>query len=418
EAFGTPSYTAPETILGRPQTPESDIFSLAGVVIYASRGMPPFGQGPAADVLHRIVDQEPDLRSLPEGTLKDLLARCLAKEPRHRPTADEIVDVLSKEPLPPAEHGWLPSQVNQEIGHREQALRHVVSAVPPASPGGGRSRTHLFVVGAAAAALLVLAGVGLVMLRPWEGGHAATTDPEESALQDESDGAASSDPSLGDTVYGTYFSADGDMIYVHTPQHLSLWDWRTGEFIETFEPTPDSLDVSEAGTMAASHDGRVVVWDSDHTELASYEPAEPEQTAFFDTVSTTQDGETVVFTERTQDNETPLHVWDWSKNSEEEHETEAPVMETHLSPDGNYLALAYSTFDNSLPRVEVRETDSWEVVLQIPEDASEYEDNPNFPVFNTAFSPDSRFVAISTSHDDSTVVHDLAKDEIVHEFTS
>src|SRR5699024_7054264 len=56
EAFGTPSYTAPETILGRPQTPESDIFSLAGVVIYASRGMPPFGQGPAADVLHRIVD--------------------------------------------------------------------------------------------------------------------------------------------------------------------------------------------------------------------------------------------------------------------------------------------------------------------------------------------------------------------------
>src|SRR5699024_11413224 len=103
-----------------PEPPESYISSLAGVVRYASRGTPPFGQGPAADVLHRIVDQEPDLRSLPEGTLNDLLARCLAKEPRHRPTADEIVDVLNEEPLPPADHGWLPSQVNQEIAYRER----------------------------------------------------------------------------------------------------------------------------------------------------------------------------------------------------------------------------------------------------------------------------------------------------------
>src|SRR5699024_12783583 len=125
----------------RPLTPESDVFSLAGVVIYASRGMPPFGQGPAADVLHRIVDQEPDLRSLPEGTLKDLLARCLAKEPRHRPTADEIVDVLSKEPLPPAEHGWLPSQVNQQLGQRDQAPQHVVRSLPTSSPSYGRPLT-------------------------------------------------------------------------------------------------------------------------------------------------------------------------------------------------------------------------------------------------------------------------------------
>src|SRR5699024_2186446 len=104
EAFGTPAYTAPETVLGREQSPASDVFALAGIVVFAASGRPPFGRKPSAQVLRRIVDAEPALEGVPEGTLRDLVTRCLAKEPADRPSADEIVRILSAEPLPSAEH--------------------------------------------------------------------------------------------------------------------------------------------------------------------------------------------------------------------------------------------------------------------------------------------------------------------------
>src|SRR5699024_11782086 len=93
-------------------------FSLAGPVILAARGEPPFGPGPAVVSIKRIMSEQPNLGAVPEGPLRDLMARCCAKDPGHRPDATALHRALSALPLPSAEHGWLPSPVTQQIDLR------------------------------------------------------------------------------------------------------------------------------------------------------------------------------------------------------------------------------------------------------------------------------------------------------------
>ena len=415
EAFGTPSYTAPETILGRPQTPESDIFSLAGVVIYASRGMPPFGQGPAADVLHRIVDQEPDLRSLPEGTLNDLLARCLAKEPRHRPTADEIVDVLNEEPLPPAEHGWLPSQVNQEIGYREREAGHMAISSRGSGPlprdTGTKPRTGL-IIGAAAASVLLLSGTGLALVRQWESEGMNESSPEETTESEEETEQQPSEPVITGNVYGMHFTPDGEELYVHTSKEITLWDWREGELLEEFTHEPHSFTLGKDGTLAGAFDDHVAVWGPDHSELARYETEDPDELEFYDSVSLSPNGTTVVFSERSVNDDFLLRGWDWESDEEWEVELDHAVAFTEFAPDGAHLALTYSAY-STYPRVEVLVVDSLEPVLTVPEKAPD--DETESITYQTAFSPTGDLFAVRSALDETLLVHDLTEEKQIHE---
>lgn len=414
EAFGTPSYAAPETVLGRPQTPESDVFSLAGVVVYASRGMPPFGPGPAADVLNRIVDQEPDLRSLPEGTLKDLLARCLAKEPRHRPTANEIVAILSAEPLPPAEHGWLPSQVNQEIGHREREAGHMAlsqSSGPLPRDIGPKPRTGL-IIGAVAASVLLLSGTGLAFVQPWESEGANESSSEETAASEDAPTQRLSGPAITGSVYSMHFTPDGEELYVHTSEEITLWDWREGELLKEFAHDPHSFVLGKEGTLAGAFDDHVIVWGPDHSELARYEAEDPDELEFYDSVSLSPDGTTVVFTERTMDEDFLLRGWDWESGEEWEVELDHAVAFTEFAPEGAHLALTYSAY-SEYPRVEVLDTDSLEPVLTAPEE--EPDDRTESITHQTAFSPTGDLFAVRSALDETLLVHDLTEERQIHE---
>ncbi|SNT56476.1 Serine/threonine protein kinase [Actinomadura meyerae] len=91
---GTPSYMSPEQTRGGDIGPETDVFSLGGVLYFASTGSPPFGSGELPAVLHRVLTQEPDLARVP-AEQRDLIRRCLAKEPSMRPTPDEILAELA-----------------------------------------------------------------------------------------------------------------------------------------------------------------------------------------------------------------------------------------------------------------------------------------------------------------------------------
>jgi outer membrane protein assembly factor BamB len=88
-AAGTPAYMSPEQATGQEHTPAGDVFALAGVLLYAATGHPPFGTGQAADLLYRIRYTEPDLTRLPPA-LAPILARCLDKNPERRPTTGEL----------------------------------------------------------------------------------------------------------------------------------------------------------------------------------------------------------------------------------------------------------------------------------------------------------------------------------------
>jgi ABC-type oligopeptide transport system substrate-binding subunit len=94
---GTPSYMSPEQISAEHVGPATDVFAWGCTMAYAATGAPPFGQDSIPAVMNRILHQEPALGAL-SGTLRDIVASCLSKDPRRRPTAQQIlVRLLSEE---------------------------------------------------------------------------------------------------------------------------------------------------------------------------------------------------------------------------------------------------------------------------------------------------------------------------------
>ncbi|MEV4574736.1 glycoside hydrolase family 6 protein [Nonomuraea jabiensis] len=91
---GTPSYMSPEQVSGATIGPASDIFSWGCTVAYAASGRPPFGSGSVPTILLRILNETPELDGL-SGPLRDLVLASLTKNPRQRPTAQDLMDRLS-----------------------------------------------------------------------------------------------------------------------------------------------------------------------------------------------------------------------------------------------------------------------------------------------------------------------------------
>ncbi|MHC5908568.1 serine/threonine-protein kinase, partial [Streptomyces sp. S6] len=92
---GTPAYMSPEYLRTGHCDTKSDVFSLAGTLIYAAAGRAPFGDGTGVDVMHRVAFEEPDAEVLAKVTaacpdLGALLASCLAKDPELRPTPQAL----------------------------------------------------------------------------------------------------------------------------------------------------------------------------------------------------------------------------------------------------------------------------------------------------------------------------------------
>lgn len=86
---GTPSYMSPEQAEGTRVGAPSDVFSLGCVIVFAATGTSPFGHGPQASLLYRVVHAAPAITEVP-GALRGLAAGCLAKEPADRPTLAEL----------------------------------------------------------------------------------------------------------------------------------------------------------------------------------------------------------------------------------------------------------------------------------------------------------------------------------------
>jgi hypothetical protein len=98
---GSPGFMSPEQAEGRDVGPASDMFSLGAVLAFAATGEGPFGAGSTAALVYRVVYSEPDTARLP-AELRPLINRCLAKDPRHRPTATQLLAELTAGPTGPA----------------------------------------------------------------------------------------------------------------------------------------------------------------------------------------------------------------------------------------------------------------------------------------------------------------------------
>ncbi|MCA2179908.1 serine/threonine protein kinase [Nonomuraea glycinis] len=96
---GTPSYMPPEQVMGHQVGPAADLFSWGGTMVYAASGNAPFGSDTMPAVINRVLNRPPELTGL-DGTLLEVVAACLDKDPARRPTAEQVIIRLLQRPVP------------------------------------------------------------------------------------------------------------------------------------------------------------------------------------------------------------------------------------------------------------------------------------------------------------------------------
>jgi serine/threonine protein kinase len=102
---GTPAYVAPERLDGNEDSTAGDVFSLGSTLFFASTGRSLLGSGTMEVQLARLTRAKFDLSDLPRG-LRPIATRCLAKAPKDRPTAAELVRLLVASGAQPASDNW------------------------------------------------------------------------------------------------------------------------------------------------------------------------------------------------------------------------------------------------------------------------------------------------------------------------
>ena len=121
-ASGTPAYMAPEQARDATQaSPASDVFSLGATLVYAATGHAPYEGETVMDILVRLATEPPDLAGVPEE-LMDLVAPCLERVPRMRPTDATILGRLgpfASQAGP--DHSYLPEAAMAVIAEYQQA---------------------------------------------------------------------------------------------------------------------------------------------------------------------------------------------------------------------------------------------------------------------------------------------------------
>ncbi|WP_182883295.1 protein kinase domain-containing protein [Microbispora sp. H10949] len=155
ELVGTPGWWAPEQLRGLPVTPAADVFTWGCLVAYAAGGRHPFGEGDPMVLAHRLLESAPDLGTLP-APLDRLVRRALDREPRNRPTSQELLLDL--------------------VGSRPDPTTQVIEGpwdAPSPHPSGPRPRRRtgrLLALVASAVALAIVAGLAVGLLTSRSGG--------------------------------------------------------------------------------------------------------------------------------------------------------------------------------------------------------------------------------------------------------
>ena len=133
---GSPGYMSPEQAMGEEVGPSSDIFSLGAVLTFAAVGASPFGDGTVTTLLYRVAHDRPATEGLP-GQLRPLVERCLAKDPRMRPTPDQLLAELG---TVDSGTNWLPQPVAETlIGYARPVAD---TTIPPAQPSPAPAPRH------------------------------------------------------------------------------------------------------------------------------------------------------------------------------------------------------------------------------------------------------------------------------------
>jgi serine/threonine protein kinase len=188
---GSAGFMAPEQIMGKAGT-AADIFTWAVTVAYAASGQSPFGTGASDVLLYRIVHAAPDVTAVPPG-LQPLVEAALAKEPRDRPTAPQLLGQLTQQTAaqPSIGYGnptqtilaqtWHPSAPGPTVAPRRPTGPTRGRAVPPpgtaAAPGPPSSRRRKVLLPVVLSLAFLLAAAGTAVGFALAGGSRGTPGP-------------------------------------------------------------------------------------------------------------------------------------------------------------------------------------------------------------------------------------------------
>ncbi|WP_089156281.1 serine/threonine-protein kinase [Micromonospora sp. NBS 11-29] len=132
--MGTTAYMAPERFRNDTIGPPCDVFAWAGTIAFAAGGRPPFGNDSLFAVMHRVLNDPPDLPALP-SVLDELIRECLAKDPADRPDAERVLVRLLRQDATvtrPLRRESLLEFGNETAG--APTPNHPLPQVPPTAP--------------------------------------------------------------------------------------------------------------------------------------------------------------------------------------------------------------------------------------------------------------------------------------------
>ncbi|MFG1808860.1 serine/threonine-protein kinase [Streptomyces sp. NPDC049040] len=165
---GSPEYTAPERMSGRPAGPESDLWSLGALLCAAVDGHSPFQRESIGEIVHAvaIADITPPAAV---GPLLPVVRALLERDPARRMAAAEVQTVL----VAYAETGVEPPTPD--------APTPELPVHEPAAPAAPRGRRRRLLAGVAAAVLIAVVAGGTAALVVTRGGGATAAPPPATA---------------------------------------------------------------------------------------------------------------------------------------------------------------------------------------------------------------------------------------------
>ncbi|MFG3707265.1 protein kinase [Micromonospora sp. NPDC047670] len=160
---GTALYMAPEQAAGRPVSGATDIYALGAVAYCCLSGSPPFtGDNPLQVAVRHLDDEPPELpHDIPEA-VRALVSRALAKDPADRFSSGAAMAEAARAAVsdPSAPTAMVAAPGVAALRGADPGTRTDVPVVPA---GAVRKRRRGTLVGAAAAVLVALAGLGAAL---------------------------------------------------------------------------------------------------------------------------------------------------------------------------------------------------------------------------------------------------------------